>query len=618
MNEFIQNFHFLRPYFLVLGPIALALVYGVHLKVSPTNAWHKYIHPSFLKVLKTSESVSSNSLLLFSALLIVLTSVALAGPSWEKSPQPVIKKDTALIIILDLSPSMNATDMKPSRLTRARYKIVDLLNRRIEGQTALLVYSEDAHVVSPLTDDVDTIKNLLPALKPEIMPEKGSRIESAISLATEMLSSARVEKGKIIVVTDGIAPEAESELRQQLLSTQHKLAIWAFGTETGAPIELSSGGFAKKSNGAVLIAKLDDEYLAALSRRLNAFYINASNDDLDIGLLLDYVDSTNTKSTQSEILRNSDQWKEFGIYIVIPLLFLFPLIFRRGWLLCIALIVPTLYTQPSTAFTLDEFLMTEDQRAQRAYDKGNHALASELFKREDWKAAAQFKTGDYASAAEHYANGNSAEDAYNLGNALALQGNFQAAINAYENALKIKPGFDKAVENKALAEKLLREQSEQQNQQGQQGQQGQQDSEPTESQKNKPFSGDMQENMSQNEQVRNGQSEGESQTADSELVQSLKSEADRAESEEKAQNARDELSQTKDDSGVLAERESAMNTWKDSANLSPDEQKLEQWLREIPDDPSGLLRKKFELKSQQRRADPGYRWRKPPTEEQRW
>src|SRR5690606_4082420 len=104
----------------------------------------------------------------------VLGCLALAGPTWEKLPQPVLQKRDALVVVLDLSLSMTVADVQPSRLQRARYKILDLLQRRTEGLTGLVAYAGDAHVVTPLTDDTATIANLVPALAPDMMPIYGS------------------------------------------------------------------------------------------------------------------------------------------------------------------------------------------------------------------------------------------------------------------------------------------------------------------------------------------------------------------------------------------------------------------------------------------------------------
>ena len=157
MSEILGDFHFLRPFwFLGLIPILMIwLVYRSQDKGS--GGWEGVINPMLADYLIDRGEVISEFtkrvqfLLWLIAWLLACT--ALAGPTWEKLPEPVAKKVSALIIVLDLSPSMLAQDIKPSRIMRARYKLIDILNLRKEGLTALVVYSGGAHLVSPLTDD---------------------------------------------------------------------------------------------------------------------------------------------------------------------------------------------------------------------------------------------------------------------------------------------------------------------------------------------------------------------------------------------------------------------------------------------------------------------------------
>src|SRR5690606_11113883 len=112
---------------------------------------------------------------------------ALAGPVWQKIPQPVERNTDALVICWDLSPSMLAEDVKPSRLVRSRLKLIDLLKTRRDGQVALIAYSGEAYTVTPLTDDRQTLINLLPALSPTTLPTVGSNPEMALNMAVQLL-----------------------------------------------------------------------------------------------------------------------------------------------------------------------------------------------------------------------------------------------------------------------------------------------------------------------------------------------------------------------------------------------------------------------------------------------
>ncbi|WP_240554857.1 VWA domain-containing protein [Oceanicoccus sagamiensis] len=161
----LDQFHFLRPeWLLAIIPATLLALFFWRQKSSAAN-WRGAINPQLLDHLIDggSQRVARWPWLLL-LLVWVTASIAMAGPTWTKLPQPIHKKQDALVIVLDLSLSMLAEDIKPSRLVRARHKILDILAQREEGLTALIAYSGDAHIVSPLTDDNPTIANLTPAL----------------------------------------------------------------------------------------------------------------------------------------------------------------------------------------------------------------------------------------------------------------------------------------------------------------------------------------------------------------------------------------------------------------------------------------------------------------------
>ena len=175
MLENFSDLHFIRPLWLVaLLPCAwFAWRFISHNRES--SGWRGVIDAQLLRVqLAPAPAASQRISLWLLAAGLALCVLALAGPSWQRLPQPVEQKRDALVIVLDLSLSMYATDIVPSRLVRARQKITDILRQRSEGFTALVAYSGDAHAVAPLTDDTRTIENLVAALNPAMMPVPGS------------------------------------------------------------------------------------------------------------------------------------------------------------------------------------------------------------------------------------------------------------------------------------------------------------------------------------------------------------------------------------------------------------------------------------------------------------
>ena len=167
VTDLVADFHFQRPLWLLAIPLGWIAVYLLTRVANQASQWQRHISSALLPyLLDRGQTLSTNRP--WPALILALTiaGLAMAGPSWEKLPQPVHKSERGLVILLDMSPSMMAQDLKPSRLVRARLALIDLLSERREGTTALIAFAGEAHVVTPLTDDTDTIISLLPALSP--------------------------------------------------------------------------------------------------------------------------------------------------------------------------------------------------------------------------------------------------------------------------------------------------------------------------------------------------------------------------------------------------------------------------------------------------------------------
>ena len=201
-----MTFHLMRPEW--LWSLVPALLLGVLLWRSRgrNGSWTNVIAPDLLSHLVGTQAGARGPNLLPLVLLgWMLAAFAVSGPSWQKLPQPVHQKQDALVLVLDLSYSMKSGDLAPSRIDRARQKLLDLLKLRREGQTGLIAYAGDAHIVTPLTDDTPTIANLLPALNPDMMPVPGSDPAAAVAQAVELLHSAGIREGRVVFINEGIS-----------------------------------------------------------------------------------------------------------------------------------------------------------------------------------------------------------------------------------------------------------------------------------------------------------------------------------------------------------------------------------------------------------------------------
>ena len=572
----MQDFHFLRPVWLLAAIPAILLV-GVMWRVnSNVTAWDKAIDKNLLPfLLDRSKNAAQRTPLLMLLFAWVLSAISMAGPVWEELPQPVQKREDALVIVLDLSLSMFAPDHNPSRLDLAKRKLRDILSLREEGQTALVVYAGDAHTVTPLTDDVVTIDALVPSLSPNIMPLFGSDPIPAIDMAISLLDDIESSDGRILLITDGISGfDQEQLITDQIQDTGYELLVMGVGTEEGAPIRTSDGSFLTDQNGAMVVPTLNRNVLQSLVNRVNGRYHDIQLSDADLAYLL--TENTLLDNEElTEVEEEFDVWNEAGPYLLLLVLPLCALSFRKGWLFTtfLAFVINLhLPSKNALAFEWIDLWKTKDQQAAEAFANENHELAASLFEQTGWRGAANYRAKNYESAIASFSTTDTADGHYNRGNALALAGNLPEAIAAYDVAISRDPEHADAIYNKEIVERLLEEQ---------------------ESEQGENQEGENQENQSE----QNSQSESQEQNQNSENQDQESQEGNEEQQQNEQQNEAPEEQES-------SESNSEQNTPSESSNEEfEDQQALEQWLRRIEDDPGELLRRKFRYQYRQRQLN---------------
>ena len=663
MMDTIQQLHFLRPELFWL----LALVFGAficqHLLRSKSSQWYDVVDPLLIEHLldnpaNNQASRRSSIPLIAAALACCIAVIAMAGPSWERLPSVVEQKTDAMIIITDLTLSMHATDIKPSRLIRTRYKLLELLKQRKEGQTALIAYSGDAHVVSPLTDDASTIAALIPSLSPEIMPSIGSNAVAAFNSATQLLKNSGISRAKIIWFTDEALPSDIKTIDNILndknsidAGRQYELMIVGVGSKTGSPIPLPSGKFIKDSSGRIVNAPLNRGRLKDIAANANGVYFDLQSDNSDINAILseslfDKIDNTSNKSNENtdkpQQTSNSnitDSWLDRGAYVALLLLPFTLLAFRRGWVLSIMLTMNISYSNYADANTENnsesesnadtfewiDLWQTKDQQAYALERQQQHLQAAETFENSEWKGVSEYQAGNYENAlqtmSELASKNNSDASHYNHGHALARNNDLEGAIDAYDKALAINPKMENAKAAKSIVEALLKQQQEQQ-QDGHEGEEGEknneqqssdkQDSDSSEKSESSSDESDSSQKGSESQQESESEQESESDSEASNDLLDRQAEQEQQSQEQKDEQEASEQSENKDgkDSeeeavskqAAEASNESGSEDERSAASLEATEEQLnaeqqaelEQWLKKIPDDPGGLLRRKFQ------------------------
>jgi Ca-activated chloride channel family protein len=595
--QFLTDFHFIRPLWL-LGLIPAALCFGVLKKINQqTGNWEKVINPALLPYLMQNGLETNHYAKYFHrglALCWLLFCLSLAGPSWNQFPQPVHKEDSALVVVFDLSPSMLAEDIAPSRLVRARYKMIDILKARKQGHSALVVYGGEAFAVSPLTEDSNTIVSLAPTLNPTLLPSYGSNTEDAIATALELVTNGGYQQADLLLITDGVDRSAFRDISSQLSEATVRLHVLGVGTSQGAPIPLGNGGFVKDQNDSIILPRLDPSSLKQLANLGNGRYFSITNNDTDV-LAITAAMEQEFPNTSEINDQSFDIWQDRGFWLIFLLLPLLLASFRKGAVYVLILAPSLLATAPTEASVWQDLWYTADQQGQNALENGDAETAQSLFKNRQWQASAAYNNADYDSAVELFKQGDSADDYYNLGNSLAHIGELDKAIAAYDQALQLQPDMQDAIANKKLIAQLKKQQQQDQNGESQ--------------------------DQSQDSQSQDSQSQ-DSQSQDAESQQSESQEGEKQQSNQQEAEQENESEAVQQNSEQQQDQESAEQQLSEMQKSEQEkleeqqQQELQQWLRRVPDDPGGLLRQKFRHQSQQRASD--QRRPPPPNQQERW
>ncbi|OQT94503.1 vWA domain-containing protein [Vibrio parahaemolyticus] len=469
----MAEFTFLNPYWL-LGLIAIPFVLLINQKFRAKKS--ALIAPHLAKML--GKTTQSKPYFTIWGLAWAIACVALAGPSWQSNTRPSFELSQNRMLVLDMSRSMYASDIKPNRLTQTRYKALDLLPKWKEGATGLIAYAGDAYSLSPITTDASTLAGIIENLSPELMPFQGSNLPAAIELALSQFSQAGANQGDIVVLADDLD---DSELARSLNLVKGKnirVSVLAIGTANGAPIALPDGSLLKTTQGSTVVAKTHLKNLQTLANKTGGMFVPIQHNNRDVDSIAAYTNNTgnNLAAKQNQEVKTDSRLN--GGFWLLPLLLLPTVfLFRRGviWVF-VAALLPMTWTPGAQA---NPFL-NADQQAANLYKQGEYEQAKNLFTDPSWQGAASYQTGDYEAAIKAFSNDPSQTGRYNLANSLAQNGQLEDAAEQYKKLLKENPDFEAAKKNLSVVEEKQQQQQKHQNstkqEQGQQSQ-NQQDAE---------------------------------------------------------------------------------------------------------------------------------------------
>ena len=643
----LNQLHFLQPYwFLALIPLAIIWWVMVSSTVSDSKAWAKVIDAQLLSLLLSGSNKKHDSACYFGKSLLaigwIIAIFALADPVWEKVPRPIFQTNSARVIVLDLSSSMLIADLKPSRLARARFKIEDILSENFtekeEGQIGLVLFAGAAFTASPLTRDSETIRALLQVLTPRIMPTQGSRVDLGLKKAHELLIQAGVKNGQILLIADGVSDKkAALSVAKTIKKSGHTVSVLGVGTEAGGILPAL-----KYRDGRDITVQLESDTLQAIAQNGGGNYHLISTNNSDLKKVLSSPLITDKPQEKSDEF-NSQDWKSMGPLILLFLLPLAALAFRRGWLFTVFLtfvVLGVFQPQPVMAESTDEpqsqrlveswnkLWRNKEQQADAALKNKEYNKINSLSNNPLMRGTANYKKEQYETAVEDFKQAEGADARYNEGNALAKMEKYKEAIEAYDEALKLQPDMEDAKKNKDAVEKIMKQKKKQKkeehkkpdsNKDKKDGKQKKQDKNSNKDGKKNQKDGDKKEDGKNNKSDKNKEEkegkdkkEGKpsgNQFSDANKKLDKKKNGEEKLPEEKGQEDNKKTDQNKEKKGEAKEDSSKVkkNKIKEGTKVEADElskeEKMaaEQWLRRVPDDPGGLLRRKFQWQYQQRR-----------------
>ncbi len=568
---------FLRPWWLLLLPFGALLAYWM--TRSPTDNWRRVCDARLLAALLAGPQ---RSRLLLTWIVTAggwaMAVLALSGPAWDHEKIPLYQSVDATIVVFDLSRSMNANDVLPSRIERARYKALELVESMAGRAIGLVAFAGDAHDVTPVSDDVATVIHLIQSLRTDIMPLQGSNASEGLRRAGNLLQGSGYRSGTVILLTDGVDRAAHAAA-QELRAAGYRLSVIGIGSSVGAPVRFASGDYLRDAADELIIASVDHGSLRELAQAGGGRYQLMSSEPADLQALGSDADFV-LQPLDSEQLETV-QWRDRGAWLALALLPLAALLFRRGWL---AAAVWVFMAGPDDAAALEwrDLWQRSDQRAAAAVLAGEYA-APGIQAHPSWHGIARYRLADFDQAAQEFSKSADPVSHYNHGNALARAGDLPAAIRQYQRALELDSEFQDAKFNLDLLQQLLDRQLQRQSGQSEQ----------------KPGQGDDSEPANAGEsdaQAAPQEPAGGAQPQDEENLSQA--------NEPGGEQPYGSSDETEAASGQDLQSASLPDSELQTAMREEQLQAIEQLLRQVKADPGGLLRRKFYYDSHSRGSQP--------------
>lgn len=425
----VEAFHLLRPIWALCFPVILLVWWKVRQRDESRDTHQSGIARHLADAMTLKQTGAGRWRPIdTTALALLLLVFAACGPTWSRVPSPFQSQTAPMVVVMELTRSMESPDLQPSRLERAKFKVLDLIERRAGARTAVIVYAGSAHRLAPLTEDPEILRSMLDALSAEIMPIEGNKLRPALEMAQmELVASAT--PGTILLVTDGVEAADLSALE---------------GGKEKPPLVL-------------LFAAPEGEALDTLEQSPASGIVRLTADDAD----LDRIQRHANSAYQSASLGNDKlEWEDRGWIFAWLGALLMALWFRKGWTVHWALLVcgilPGLLTPSPAHADVTDWFLTKDQQATLAYDVQDFTAAADTFQDPMWRAQSLIRMGKFEEAADIFSRIDTPEAAFGEGYCWQKAQRFRQSVRAYERALALRPDYPDAEHNLVLARAIAK------------------------------------------------------------------------------------------------------------------------------------------------------------------
>lgn len=430
---------FTQPAALLLVLLAWLLLWWLHRLRQSGDHWQQRLPAAFRPWLLQQSAASHHQLpWLLLAAAALLAGLALSGPRLPGAQQPAGALPEPLVVIIELTPDMLASDLPPSRLHQLRRKAMQLVQAQLPGPTAMVVYAGSAHTLLPLSTDPAMADNLLQALHPALMPLPGRNAADAVARALELLQQGADGRGRIALLTRALDTNEQQAIARLIRQQPVRLGIIGVGSPQGAPVpDADTGQFAFGQP----LSRLHEQSLQDFARRHGLGYARLDHGHLDLLHTRLFAPAANGQLQASANVPVADQ----GYWLLLPLLLLLAPLARRGWLLALLLALPL---QPG------DVLAGEPDSALLERIRQDPLAALQQLDDPLWLGIAAYHAGNYQLAHDYFATRTEPLAHYNRGNSLMQLARYAEAAAAYQQALQLQPGLRPAQDNLALARQL--------------------------------------------------------------------------------------------------------------------------------------------------------------------